>query len=471
MRHFARNLTFAAFLLTPVCGFSETLSEIFDLALKNDPQLRAANAAYLAGNEAANIGRAGLLPQVVASAEYSEIDSDETSKSVFVLDDLEVNSGTSGDGDADQTAFTLSVQQPLFDLPAWYDYKQGKTVSEQARLQFAADQQNLIIRVANAYFDVLRASENLTSAIAEKEAIGRQLEQTKQRFEVGLLPITDVHEAQAAYDDASVNTLVLEGALQVAFEGLEVLTGQPHSQLAGLTDRFPVVPPDASREEWVKVAMANNLQLKLSQQGRDAARQNAEARKMEHLPTLTGSYSYGDTDFDKDFRGESLSGSPINTPSSSDDETHMVSVHLDVPIFSGGLVSAQRRQAYQRYAQADETANYVLRNTTQQARSAHLNVVTDAAAVQARQQAIKSAESALEATRAGYEVGTRNIVDVLFAERNLHQAKRNYANARYDYIFSSLNLKLVAGQLSPDDLYQLNAWVDPALVVAPVAVR
>lgn len=470
MRHFARKLTLAALFACPAVGFSATLSEIYDLALQNDPQLRAANAAYLADREAKNIRRAGLLPQVAGTAEYAETDSDEDTSSVFVLNGLEVNSGVKGDGDADQTQFALSVQQPLFDLPAWFDYRQGKTVSEQARLQFADAQQELIIRVADAYFNVLRASDDLTSAISEQQAIGRQLEQIRQRYEVGLLPITDVHEAQAVYDNTSVNTLLLEGALRIAFEGLEVLTGQPEQQIAGLTATFPVQPPDAAREDWVSKAMENNLQLRIAKQNLEAARNNATARKMEHMPTVTGNYSYSDTDYSKDFKGTNLLGTAINTPSSNDNQAHMMSVRLNVPIFTGGLVSAQRRQAGQQYAQADETLNYVLRNTTQQARNAHLVVVTAAATVGARMQAIKSAESALEATQAGYEVGTRNIVDVLLAERNLHAAKRNYANARYDYIKASLNLKRVAGQLSPDDIYQLNAWVDPALLVTPVVL-
>lgn len=470
MKQFARNLAFTALLLSPASGFSETLSEIYDLALQNDPQLRAANAAYLAGKENANIGRAGLLPFVLGSAQYSETDSEQSSSDIYIDGQIS-DPSTTNNSDSDQTSFAVSVEQPLFNLPAWYDYKQGQTISEQARLEFAAAQQELIIRVAQAYFDVLRASENLTSAIAEKEAIGRQLEQTTQRYEVGLLPITDVHEAQAAYDDASVNALILEGALRVAFEGLEVLTGRPHSELAGLVDTFPAEPPDATPEAWVQLALDNNLQLLITQEGRDAAYHNAQARKMEHLPTLTGSYRYTDTDFDRDFRGVNAVGEPVTTPISSRNKVHVVGVQLNVPIFTGGLVSAQRRQAYQRYAQADETVNYVLRSTTQQARSAHVNVVTAAAAVKARHQAIVSAESALEATRAGYDVGTRNIVDVLFAERNLHQAQRNYANARYDYIDSSLLLKLIAGQLSPDDVYQLNAWVDPAKVIAPISVR
>lgn len=473
MKRLARLLTLA--LLIPAAGHAEDLADIYNLAVDNDPQLRAAHAAYMAGKESENIGRAGLLPQISASAEYSETESNERSESVFVLDlgenPQEVASGTVGDGDSEETRFSVSLSQPVFNLPAWYDYKQGATVSEQARLQYAADQQELILRVATAYFNVLRAGENLTSAMAEEEALERQLEQTQQRHEVGLLPITDVHEAQAVYDDARVNTLVLRGELNVAFEQLQVLTGRSHDRLAGLADKFPVEPPEAPATDWVQKALNNNLELQVAQRARDAARQNANARKAEHLPTLTGTYSYTDSDSDKEFVGTNLSGEPIDTPSSNTMETNTIALRLEVPIFTGGLVSAERRQAYHQYVESDETANYRLRNTTQQARTAHLNVETNAARVKARKQAIRSARSALEATRAGYDVGTRNIVDVLLAQRTLFQARRDYASSRYDYIASTLELKQVAGQLSPDDIYQLNAWVDPEQAVTPVPAQ
>ncbi len=467
MKHLAKSLAVAVCLTLPVQGWSDTLSDIFQQALQNDPQLRAANAAYMAGRESAAIGRAGLLPQVGLTADYSEAESDDDNSNFVAF--LGGNTSTKGNTETDTATFALSVRQPIFDMPAWYDYQQGKTVSEQARLQYQADQQALITRVTDAYFAVLNASENLTSAIAEEQAISRQLEQTRQRYEVGLLPITDVHEAQAVFDNAKVNTLILRGALQVAFESLEVLTGQQPGELAGLKSEFPATPPDSDREQWVQLALENNLQLKLSQAGRDAASQNATARKYEHLPKVSASLGYQDLDQDSSFSGSSGFGSNLgnlsNTPSSVAAETSTVALHLDAPIFTGGLVSSQRRQAQQQYIQADETANYTLRNTTNQARTAHLNVVTNAATVAARKQAITSAESALEATRAGYEVGTRNIVDLLFAERNLHQAERDYANARYQYIASSLTLKQVAGQLSPEDVHQLNAWLDTA---APV---
>ena len=466
MTRLFRHIALPLCLLLSASASAETLTEIYELALQNDPQLRAAGAAYRAARENKAISRAGLLPQASLSAEYSESDSDDQSSRLIGS----ITSVSDGESETDQTTYGLFVSQPVFNLPAWYDYKQGATVSRQARLQYQADQQGLIVRVTDAYFGVLNASENLSSAIAEEQAIARQLEQTRQRYEVGLLPITDVHEAQAAYDNAKVNTLVLQGALKVSFERLEVLTGQQHHQLAGLKGDFPAMEPDASREEWVEVSLENNLSLQISLLDRKAARHNADARKYEHLPTLTASYSYQDLEQDTLFDGISSFGGepePLRSPSSVDSQTSTVAISLDMPIFTGGLVSAQRRQAMEQYVQAEENAHFAVRNTTQEARSAHLNVVTNAATVKARKQAVTSAESALEATRAGYEVGTRNIVDLLFAEQNLYQAKRDYANARYDYIASSLQLKQIAGQLSPEDVYQLNAWLDPGQPVTP----
>lgn len=467
MKHLAYAFTCVAILCSsPV--MADSLGDIYDLALDNDPELRAAHAAYMAGRESRNIGRAGLLPQLSAGATYQESRQDVEASQDFGP----IQSIRDGRTRGDTTRFEVSLNQPLFDLPAWYDFKQGSTVSEQARVRFAADQQDLINRVSDAYFNVLRARENLNTAIAEQEAIGRQLEQTRQRYDVGLVAITEVHEAQAIYDGATVNTLELRGALNIAFEALEVLTGRPHHQLAGLKVDFPVRDPrPASREEWVDFSLANNLELEVAQLEREASRQNANARKSEHLPTLSGSISYEDLDTENRFRGlqsdQDGTLQPSTIPSERMGQGYVAALHLEIPLFTGGLVSAERRRAYQEYVQAQENLVGTRRNITQQARTAHQQMVTDAARVKARRQAITSAESALEATRAGYQVGTRNIVDVLLAERTLFQARRNYANARYDYIGSSLELKRVAGQLSPDDVYQLDAWLDPGLTIEP----
>lgn len=467
MKYLAQAFTCVAILCSSP-ALSDSLGDIYNLAVDNDPELRAAHAAYLGGQESRNIGRAGLLPHLSAGATYQESRQDVDASQDFGP----IQSTRDGRTRGDTTRFEVSLNQPLFNLPAWYDFKQGRTVSEQARVRFAADQQNLISRVAEAYFNVLRARENLNTAIAEQEALGRQLDQTRQRYDVGLVAITEVHEAQAAYDDAAVNTLELRGTLNIAFEGLEVLTGRPHRQLAGLKENFPVRNPEpATREEWVDFSLANNLELEVAQLVTEASRHNADARKSEHLPTLSGSLSYEDVDSDSRFRGlqsdqdETLQSR--NIPSERRDQGYVAAIHLEVPLFTGGLVSAERRRAYQEYVQAGENLVATRRNITQQARSAHQQMVTDAARVKARKQAITSADSALEATRAGYQVGTRNIVDVLLAERSLFQARRNYANARYDYIGSSLELKRVAGQLSPEDVRQLDAWLDPGLAIEP----
>ncbi len=439
---------------------ADSLADIYQLALGNDPQLRAARATYRAGREALPIARAGLLPQISASAEYTDGQGDTSS--ARVLSETFRPSNT-GENDDESETYMVSLSQPLFDLPAWFTFKQGQELDREASAQFAAEQQGLILRVADAYFGALRASEDLRSARAEQRAIGRQLEQTKERFEVGLLPITDVHEAQAVYDEAAVNALEAASALDIAFESLEVLTGQPHRELAGLTAGFPVVEPEPrDPEAWVQFASGNNFALQAAHHRMASAEQNAKASKAEHLPRVSANLSYTNSHTDGVFTRDSTGN---NEPFFADNEPTVLSVRVDAPLFSGGLISAQRRQAHQQFIAAEERYQYSARRTTQQARSLHLKVVTNAARVNARNQAVTSARSALDATQAGYEVGTRNIVDVLLAQRTLHQAERNYANARYDYIASMLQLKEVAGQLSPEDIGQLNAWLDPSLVV------
>ncbi len=456
-------------LLTNAC-WGDSLSEIYELALQNDPQLRAARAAYLAGSESENISRAGLLPQISAAGEYSEAETKGSSTTVLGQGAV---FGREGETDTDSRHYSVTLTQPIFDLPAWFTFQQGKELSQQAMLQFSADQQALILRSAETYFDVLRARENLETALAEEKAIKRQLEQTRERFEVGLLPVTDVHEARAAFDEATVTTLEIRGALDIAFERLTVLTGQSHEQLSGLMPDFPVVNPEpADREEWVRFSLQNNFSLQVAKHVRNAADNNAQSKKYEHMPTLTGAFSYYDDYSDSDFKGRDLNTNQnFSRPSEIDQDGHSVALRLNVPIFTGGLVSAQRRQAYQQFVQAEENHINTQRNTVQNARSLHLLVLTNTARVKARNQTIISAKSALEATQAGYEAGTRTIVDVLVVQRNLYQARRNYANSRYDYIASLLKLKEVAGQLSPEDIYQLNAWLDPELSVLKAGVR
>ncbi|MDF1832480.1 MAG: TolC family outer membrane protein [Porticoccaceae bacterium] len=457
--------TLGRLLLTASCAAplqAETLAEIYQLALNNDAQLKAAHAAFNAGKQSIPKARAGLLPNLTGGIVISDGDGDTSSFRTLNVPGNALQVGATGENDDESEFYFLTLTQPLFDLPAWFTFKQGFDLDQQATAQLAAEQQSLIIRVAKAYTEVLRTSENLVTAKAEQRAIGRQLEQTKERFEVGLLAITNVHEAQAAHDDARVNTLEAESELDIAFEALEVMTGQTHTQLAGLSAEFPIKPGElADREAWVKFAQDNNFSLAAARLSMLAAEKNAKAKRAEHLPTVTAQVSYSNQHTEGNFSPDSGN----NQPFSADDEPLVFSLRMDAPLYTGGLVTAERKIAQQEFIQAQENLLHIQRSITQQARSQHLKVHTNSARVKARGLGIVSARSALEATQAGYDVGTRNIVDLLISQRLLYQAQRDYANARYDYILSMLNLKEVAGLLSPDDINKLNAWMKPELVV------
>ena len=434
-----KTLLSSAIGLTLITGTATagSLTDIYQQALQQDPQLKAAEAASLAGAEAGVQGRAGLLPSINLSGNTTWIDSDSAQYN---------NHG-----------YTVSLSQPLFSAAAWFNFKQGQAQSEAATLQFDQAQQGLILRVVESYLNVLRAHSTLETSLAEERAIQRRLDQVNAQFEVGLIAITDVHEAQAAFDDAAVNRLEARSDVNIAFEGLQVLTGQDHQVLAGLKDNFTAsAPVPETNEDWVDLALANNFQLKVAELGKDAAYNQAKAAAAVRLPKISGRASYYDSDAE---------GTNLGNPFESLQDGHQYVVSISMPIWGGG-VDAQRRQAKQRSIQSAESYTAAKRNTVQSARSKHQSVITNAARVKARRQAITSADSALSATQAGYEVGTRNIVDVLVAQRTLYRAKRNYANARYDYILSMMALKEVAGQLSPEDIASLNAWLDPKLVIA-----
>ena len=415
---------------------AETLADIYQLAVKNDPIAAAARASYNADKETLKQSRAVLLPQLNASSNKAEPRADENTDPVT-------------------TTYRASLSQSLFNVPAWFQFQSAKKMDQVAEANFAAQQQSLIIRVSEAYFNVLRAFDNKQTRSAEELAIQRQLEQVTERFEVGLLPITDVHEIRAIFDDASVNSLEADGALDIAFEQLQVLSGKRHQQLAGLKDGFSAeVPNPASVASWVEFALSNNLQLRASQLTYQAAYKMAAAAKFQHLPKVTVSADYSKLDMDA-----TATAGAIAT------EQTAINLNLTMPIFSSGLTSSQARQASFEAQAAEQNYIATKRNTMQAARSNHQSAITNAARVKARKQAITSAESALEATKAGYEVGTRNIVDVLVAQRTLFQAKRNYSNARYDYILSMMRLKQVAGQLSPEDVFELNNWLNTNTII------
>ena len=445
---------------------ADTLLDVYELALKNDPQLKAAEATYRADLETEKLSRSALLPQVVGQAYYQDSETDAESKST------NITSGPFGGSnvtiidqasttDSETEHYSVSLNQAIFDLPAWFSFKAGKKVTERAEAQLAFDQQALIVRVAEAYFEVLKARENLDASMAEERAAKRQLEQTQQRFDVGLIAITDVHESRAVYDSAVAQRLGFEGSLAIARENLTTLTGAEHGKLWPLSEDFPIEPPvPADRASWVDFALKNNYQLKVTQASSDSAYQTARAKKMEHLPTISGSFSYSKEDMDG-----SRTFNPVSTfavPPDSSFETEALRITLEVPLFAGGGISAGRRQAYEQYNAARHNAQLTQRQVVSATRAQHIAVSTDVQTVKARKLNIVSARSALDATEAGYEVGNRNVVDVLNAQRALYAAIRDYSNARYDYVLDMLQLKQNAGTLSPADIHQLNKWLKDA---------
>ncbi len=448
----------SALLLGCQLSRAESLSDIYELALENDAQLKAEEAQYLARREAENLSRAALLPQVGTAYSYVDSDRDtdlkgrDFSDPSFPLVDIATNNDIHTDG------YTVALNQALFDLPAWFSFQSGKKISKEAAATFAANQQNLIVRVVEAYLLVLRTQDNLAASKAQERAFERQLEQSQQRFEVGLIAITDVYEAQAAFDLARVARIADENSVSVAKERLSVLTGQYHDKLNVLEEDMPLKLPEPNdRAAWVDFALENNFNLEAARYAEEAARNNAKANKFEHAPKVSGGYEYSDFSTNG---STSVSTGFDSIPDTNYDE-HRWQVRVDLPLYSGGAISARRRQSAQEYNAARENLINLSRNTVTNTRSLHMTVVSDTSRVEARKKSIVSSQSALDATQAGYEVGTRNVVDVLNAQNTLFVAQRDYSNSRYDYIVNMLRLKEQAGLLSPQDVYNLDRHLIP----------
>jgi outer membrane protein len=435
-----------------VAAQADTLVDIYELALENDAQLKTQIAQYNADIELEKLALAPLLPQAGAGYSFTDSENDRTSPNVVIVpndnpalppafDTIDVTSVTETETDG----YDVNLSQTLFDLSAWFNWRAGKEQTQQAEANLSAAQQDLIVRVVQAYFGVLRAQDNLRASQARERAFERQLEQTRQRFEVGLIAITDVYEAEAARDLAQVNRIVDENNVAVAKENLSVLTGQTPGALFVLGEQFDPRPPEGDR------AAARFAE--------EAARQNATSSRMGHAPTVTASYRYQDTE-----TTGSITQNPestFNFPPNSEQTNETWQIRFDLPLSTGGAISANRRRAAEQFNAARESRINLTRNTVTQARSLHMTVMSDVSRVAAQKQSIVSSQSALDATQAGYEVGTRNIVDVLNAQNKLFGTQRDYANSRYDYIINSLRLKEVAGTLSPEDIARLEGFLLP----------
>jgi len=415
---------------------ANNLADIYMLALENDPQLLRAAAERDAAKSGVDISRADWWPQIGFSMNYSDRETDNVDwNDTFTSYNIVSSSSTS-------LTSEISLSQTVFNLRTWQGTEIEEKRAYQSEVNYLLARQQLMLRVTQAYFTVLSAVDGLEFAQAEKRAIERQLEQTRQRFSVGLTAITDVHEAQAQFDNALAQEIQAQNQVEIALEGLREITGRQFTSVDVLnTEIFSTSRPDPDGvERWIELAHDRNLELLVRRSGVEVADQQIDLARAGHYPTVSLNASYSDAS--QDSRGRSISG--LNTSS--------IGLRAEVPIYSGGRTLATTEQARNNYVAASQTLEESRRSVERSVRTAYFDVVAAISSIQALEQAVISAESALNATQAGFEVGTRTIVDVLNSTRNLFNARRNLSEARYNYINRSLALQQAAGIISERDL-------------------
>lgn len=429
------------------------LLQAYDLARQSDPQFSASEAQRDAQAEGIVQSRAALMPQVSADVSFNRSYSSGSGNQVLAGAPTPLNSTYS---ESSSRNSGLNVRQSVYDHSNYTRLGASKARARQADAEYDAASDALIVRVADAYFNVLTAIETLASSRAEERSVKRQLDQAEKRLEVGLAPITDVHEARARYDSARANAILQATALDDAYEALAETTGQRLSNLKGLAPGFrPDNKDTRSIEDWVALAIASNPTLRAREEALAAAQKDVESARAAHYPTVSATATYGDAArWGDNTRRAPLPESLSHFGNSSTGPSY--GLELSVPLFSGFATQSRVRQAlFQRDAVADQLEQQK-RSITRQTRGAYRALIAGQAEVEARRLAVVSAKAAYEAGEAGLEVGTRTIVDVLIAQQQLFQAQREFARARHAYLVNVLRLRQAAGVLQVSDLELVN---------------
>ena len=417
---------------------ADTLLEIYQAAKLNDATILKSKAQYESFLEKVNEVNASLLPQIGFSADtsYNALNND-------------YSYGTYG--------ATLSLSQSLYNSSYWQQLNIAEKEATEYEVIYNISAQDLLLRTATAYFNVLRADESVKSVQANKRAVERQLEQTKQRFEVGLIAITDVHEAQAEYDQTVADEINAENTLLNSYYTLHELTGEYVKNVAKLnTNIFSVQQLEGDIATWRNTSLEHNLTLHSKRIAKELAKMQIDLAKDGNKPTI-------DLTAGLDHHGRQYSNSDIDSTYSSSAynydnlNTGTIGIELNVPLYTGGQINSLVKQAQYGYVMASEDLNEAYRNTESQVSSSFNNVRASISSIRAYEQTVKSSSSALEAVETGFEVGTRTIVDVLNATRSLYNSENELANARYDYIINMLNLKFSAGTLKEQDIIDISA--------------
>jgi outer membrane protein len=451
-------------ILASAATHAADLLSVYQRALQNDPQIREADANRLASRESKPQALAALLPQFEVSGAYNKVDQESSRTQLTRSDPDDPNSPLvpfplSSTSDLTQKTYDLTLRQTLFRWDQWMTLKRADEQVAQAEADYMFAQQDLIQRTSARYFDVLAAQDTVDAAQAALDAFSRQLDQANKRFEVGLVAITDVQEAKAAHDQAAAALIQAKRSLATARELLRELTGESFDMLATPVDDMPLKSPEpANEEQWVNTALEQNLQIISARLATDIAKQDVRVARAGHLPSIDLVASRTNQDYTGDQVGRNQGG-VSRAPADQTQDNDSIGVQVTIPIYSGGATSSRVRQQVYLHRAARERLERANRETERAARDAYLGVLSEISRVQALRQALESSRTALQATEAGFEVGTRTTVDVLNARRTLYQAQTDYARSRYDYLLNVLQLQFAAGTLDRADLEEINSFL------------
>lgn len=430
-----------ACFLSSIVSAAPDLIDVYQQALANDPIYKQAYSTYMAAREAEPQAYSRLLPQIIGTGYLmrNRIDA-SNADSVF---DVEQH--------FTRWNYNLTISQPVFNVGLWKQEKEASQTVKQAQATFFAAAQDLMLRTSKAYFTVLEARDNLRYARAKERANKRQMDQALQRFKVGLDAITSVYEAQAAYDLSTAEVITEKNNLVNQYENLKRLTNHTYQELDTLRDNhLPLVTPEpVNVDDWVSTSLSQNYKLIAATLAKESARTNISVQNAGHLPTIN------------------LQGSVIDTNTTAtagvvgtDTKEQSVGLTINFPIYQGGLVVSQTRQAVYDFQTAREKFEEAYRNTIVNTRISYNNIIDGISTIKADRQAVKSGENSVESTEAQFKVGTRTMVDVVTTQRSLFEAQTKLARDQYNYIQALLQLKFLAGTLSGEDLLQINAWLN-----------
>ncbi len=431
------------FLVIPGPGFCENIIDVFELALENDPAIKSAQALREATREIQVQSLAAFLPSLSVAGHWANISQTNNN---FVGTPEQADAGLSATTVFRNRNIAVTLTESIFNLPNFSKHKAAKEEVIKGELMYRLAQQALLFRVVSQYFNVLSSIDELEFARAEKNAIAAQLEQTKQRYNIGLIAITEVHEAQARHDLGMAQEVMSELALANSREGLREITGILHMNLLPLGNSMALIPPTpANINEWTDAALSQNLNIAIVKMDMDITEIKISEIKRARFPTLDLNLGYG------------LYDSGGVYPSSTRDV--FVSLDFAMPIYGGGVVSSKIKQTRQQHESIKRQVEILERAVLKNTRAAYLGVLAAMSYVKALNQALGSSGKALQAIKAGFDVGARTAVDVLNAQRDLFRARRDLARARHDYVLNTLRLKAEIGLLTIDDLEQVNGWL------------